>query len=123
MARSTIFSIFDLINGFDNFDDPEMISPETLLRDADTAMFYAKKLGSPCNKVFDISMRERELERLQLEIVNTSLSLRAGANLSALTLCSVIISLSSSSILQNTAMIKYSIENMMLTANDVSPIF
>jgi EAL domain-containing protein (putative c-di-GMP-specific phosphodiesterase class I) len=30
-------------------------------------MFYAKKLGNSCNKVFDISMRERVLKRLQLE--------------------------------------------------------
>ncbi|OYQ66041.1 hypothetical protein B9G53_05650 [Pseudanabaena sp. SR411] len=58
---------FHLVNGLSNCDAPEMISPEILLRDADTAMFYAKKLGSPCNKVFDVSMRERVLERLQLE--------------------------------------------------------
>ncbi len=45
----------------------EMSSPEILLRDADTAMFYAKKLGNSCNKVFDSSMREIVLRRLQLE--------------------------------------------------------
>ena len=58
---------FHLVNGLDNIDAPEIISPEILLRDADTAMFYAKKLGNSCNKVFDISMRERVLKRLQLE--------------------------------------------------------
>ncbi len=47
----------------------------------------------------------------------------AGANPFDLTQGSTVISLSISSILQNTAMIKYSIENMMLTANGVSPIF
>jgi diguanylate cyclase (GGDEF)-like protein len=45
----------------------EQISPETILRDADTAMFYAKRLGNSYTKVFEISMRERVLERLQLE--------------------------------------------------------
>ena len=47
----------------------------------------------------------------------------AGANPFDLTQGSTVISLSISSILQNTAMIKYSIENMMLTTNGVSPIF
>ena len=54
----------------DNISDddhyPNLVSPETLLRDADTAMFYAKKLDNS-SKVFDVSMRERVLERLQLE--------------------------------------------------------
>jgi len=45
----------------------ELVSPETLLRDADTAMFYAQKLGNSYSKVFEPSMRERVLERLQLE--------------------------------------------------------
>lgn len=45
----------------------ELISPETLLRDADTAMFYAKKLGNSYIKVFDNAMREHVLKRLQLE--------------------------------------------------------
>ncbi len=58
---------FHQINDIDNPDTPEIISPEILLRDADTAMFYAKKLGNSCNKVFDISMRERVLKRLKLE--------------------------------------------------------
>jgi len=51
----------------DDHHYPDLVSPETLLRDADTAMFYAKKLGNSYSKVFDISMRERVLERLQLE--------------------------------------------------------
>ena len=58
---------FHQINSIDEPDSPEMISAEILLRDADTAMFYAKKLGNSCNKVFDISMRERVLKRLKLE--------------------------------------------------------
>ncbi|WP_103666542.1 EAL domain-containing protein [Pseudanabaena sp. BC1403] len=58
---------FHQINNIDNPDSPEIISPEILLRDADTAMFYAKKLGNSCNKVFDTSMRERVLKRLKLE--------------------------------------------------------
>lgn len=45
----------------------ELVSPETLLRDADTAMFYAQKLGNSYSKVFEPSMRERVVERLQLE--------------------------------------------------------
>jgi diguanylate cyclase (GGDEF)-like protein len=58
---------FHQINSIDEPDSPEMISAEILLRDADTAMFYAKKLGNSCNKVFDISMRERVLKSLKLE--------------------------------------------------------
>ena len=58
---------FHQIDSIDEPDSPEMISAEILLRDADTAMFYAKKLGNSCNKVFDISMRERVLKRLKLE--------------------------------------------------------
>ncbi|BBC24511.1 EAL domain-containing protein [Pseudanabaena sp. ABRG5-3] len=45
----------------------ELVSPETILRDADTAMYYAKKLGNSYSKVFEVAMRERVLERLQLE--------------------------------------------------------
>ncbi len=58
---------FHQINSLDELDSPEMISAEMLLRDADTAMFYARKLGNSCNKVFDISMRERVFKRLKLE--------------------------------------------------------
>jgi diguanylate cyclase (GGDEF)-like protein len=58
---------FHQIHDIGDRDSPEMISPEILLRDADTAMFYAKKLGNSRHKVFDISMRERVLKRLQLE--------------------------------------------------------
>ncbi len=58
---------FHQINALDEPDSPEIISAEMLLRDADTAMFYAKKLGNSCNKVFDISMRELVLKRLKLE--------------------------------------------------------
>ncbi len=47
--------------------DPLEISPDLLLRDADTAMFYAQKTGNSCIKIFHVAMRERVLERLQLE--------------------------------------------------------
>ncbi len=41
--------------------------PEDLLRDADTAMYRAKALGKARYEVFDTAMRERAVERLQLE--------------------------------------------------------
>jgi diguanylate cyclase (GGDEF)-like protein/PAS domain S-box-containing protein len=41
--------------------------PEDVLRDADTAMYRAKALGKARYEVFDPAMRERAVERLQLE--------------------------------------------------------
>ena len=41
--------------------------PEELLRDADAAMYRAKELGKARCEVFDMSMRERAVERLDLE--------------------------------------------------------
>jgi diguanylate cyclase (GGDEF)-like protein/PAS domain S-box-containing protein len=41
--------------------------PEELLRDADAAMYRAKELGKARCEVFDASMRERAVERLDLE--------------------------------------------------------
>ena len=41
--------------------------PEALLRDADAAMYRAKELGKARCEVFDASMRERAVERLDLE--------------------------------------------------------
>jgi diguanylate cyclase (GGDEF)-like protein/PAS domain S-box-containing protein len=41
--------------------------PESLLRDADAAMYRAKELGKARCEVFDTSMRERAVERLDLE--------------------------------------------------------
>jgi diguanylate cyclase (GGDEF)-like protein/PAS domain S-box-containing protein len=41
--------------------------PEGLLRDADAAMYRAKELGKARCEVFDASMRERAVERLDLE--------------------------------------------------------
>jgi diguanylate cyclase (GGDEF)-like protein/PAS domain S-box-containing protein len=41
--------------------------PEELLRDADAAMYRAKELGKARCEVFDLSMRERAVERLDLE--------------------------------------------------------
>jgi diguanylate cyclase (GGDEF)-like protein/PAS domain S-box-containing protein len=41
--------------------------PEELLRDADAAMYRAKELGKARCEIFDISMRERAVERLDLE--------------------------------------------------------
>jgi diguanylate cyclase (GGDEF)-like protein/PAS domain S-box-containing protein len=42
-------------------------SPEALLRDADAAMYRAKELGKARCEVFDVTMRERATERLDLE--------------------------------------------------------
>jgi diguanylate cyclase (GGDEF)-like protein len=42
-------------------------SPERLLRDADAAMFTAKELGRDRVEVFDDTMRERAVERLEIE--------------------------------------------------------
>jgi diguanylate cyclase (GGDEF)-like protein/PAS domain S-box-containing protein len=41
--------------------------PEAMLRDADAAMYRAKELGKARCEVFDTSMRERAIERLDLE--------------------------------------------------------
>jgi diguanylate cyclase (GGDEF)-like protein/PAS domain S-box-containing protein len=41
--------------------------PEQLLRDADTAMYYAKARGKSCYEVFDTSMHARAMRQLQLE--------------------------------------------------------
>lgn len=41
--------------------------PEHLLRDADTAMYRAKKEGKDLYKVFDVSMHEHAMKQLQLE--------------------------------------------------------
>src|ERR1044072_4143573 len=45
----------------------EQEDPEELLRDADAAMYRAKELGKARCEVFDMSMRERAVERLDLE--------------------------------------------------------
>jgi diguanylate cyclase (GGDEF)-like protein/PAS domain S-box-containing protein len=42
-------------------------TPETLLLDADTAMYHAKSQGKQRNEVFDPAMRFRAVERLRLE--------------------------------------------------------
>lgn len=47
-------------------DEPER-SPETLLRDADAAMYRAKERGKARAEVFDTTMRRRAVERLELE--------------------------------------------------------
>src|SRR5207249_690825 len=41
--------------------------PQALLRDADAAMYRAKELGKARCEVFDDSMRQRAVERLELE--------------------------------------------------------
>jgi diguanylate cyclase (GGDEF)-like protein/PAS domain S-box-containing protein len=43
------------------------VDPNALLRDADAAMYRAKELGKSRCEVFDDSMRQRALERLELE--------------------------------------------------------
>jgi diguanylate cyclase (GGDEF)-like protein/PAS domain S-box-containing protein len=42
-------------------------SPEEILRDADTAMYSAKALGKGRYEIFDATMREKTIARLQLE--------------------------------------------------------
>lgn len=42
-------------------------SPETMLRDADAAMYRAKERGKARAEVFDTTMRRRAVERLELE--------------------------------------------------------
>lgn len=42
-------------------------NPEDILRDADTAMYQAKMLGRACHALFETTMRQRMLTRLQLE--------------------------------------------------------
>jgi diguanylate cyclase (GGDEF)-like protein/PAS domain S-box-containing protein len=44
-----------------------LAKPEEMLRDADAAMYRAKELGKARCEVFDASMRERAVERLDLE--------------------------------------------------------
>ena len=41
--------------------------PEDILRDADTAMYYAKSLGGTCHQVFDKSMHIRAVRLLQMQ--------------------------------------------------------
>jgi diguanylate cyclase (GGDEF)-like protein/PAS domain S-box-containing protein len=45
----------------------EVADPDALLRDADAAMYRAKELGKARCEIFDESMRERAVERLDLE--------------------------------------------------------
>ena len=42
-------------------------TPEDLLRNADTAMYYAKAKGKACSEVFDEKMRDRARARLEIE--------------------------------------------------------
>ncbi len=43
------------------------VEPKAILRDADAAMYRAKRLGKGRCEVFDVSMHEEALERLELE--------------------------------------------------------
>jgi diguanylate cyclase (GGDEF)-like protein len=47
-------------------DDPS-VAPDHIIRDADTAMYRAKKLGGSRFELFDESSRQRATERIQLE--------------------------------------------------------
>ena len=49
------------------FSSPRYDQPAQLLRDADTALYEAKKRGKSCHSVFDPSMHSRALKQLQLE--------------------------------------------------------
>jgi EAL domain-containing protein (putative c-di-GMP-specific phosphodiesterase class I) len=48
-----------------NADDQDA---DELLRDADVAMYHAKTMGKARAQVFDLSMRRRAVERLELEV-------------------------------------------------------
>ena len=48
--------------------DDEPQDPEALIRDADTAMYRAKQLGSGSTAVFDEALNRRALERLDTEL-------------------------------------------------------
>ena len=50
-----------------SFSGPGEDDPNALLRDADAAMYRAKELGKSRCEVFDDSMRDRAMERLELE--------------------------------------------------------
>lgn len=50
------------------FGNPSILNPETLLRDADTAMYTAKSQGKGCHAVFDAQMHQQALDRLHLEL-------------------------------------------------------
>ena len=50
-----------------SFSGPGEDDPHALLRDADAAMYRAKEMGKSRCEVFDDSMRERAMERLELE--------------------------------------------------------
>lgn len=50
-----------------SFSGPGENDPHALLRDADAAMYRAKEMGKSRCEVFDDSMRERAMERLELE--------------------------------------------------------
>jgi diguanylate cyclase (GGDEF)-like protein/PAS domain S-box-containing protein len=41
--------------------------PESIMRDADTAMYRAKERGGNCNQLFDQTLRVRALDRIDLE--------------------------------------------------------
>jgi diguanylate cyclase (GGDEF)-like protein len=60
------FSSASLGIAFSDAADPDL-DAESLIRDADTAMYEAKESGRDAIRVFDSSMRERTAERLTLE--------------------------------------------------------
>jgi diguanylate cyclase (GGDEF)-like protein len=60
------FSSASLGIAFSDGSDPDL-DAESLIRDADTAMYEAKESGRDAICVFDASMRERTAERLTLE--------------------------------------------------------
>ena len=49
------------------FSDPGVLDPEGLLRDADAAMYEAKRRGRACASVFDDTLRQRAQRRFTVE--------------------------------------------------------
>lgn len=49
------------------FGRPHYNSPDEMMRDADTAMYYAKSSGKARHELFDADMHKRERDRLDLE--------------------------------------------------------
>ncbi len=66
LGQSEVFVTASLGVSLSEHPEP-VIDAETLIRDADTAMYQAKEAGRDTVSIFDASMRERIADRLSLE--------------------------------------------------------